>query len=222
MSANKSNAVRKDDDAPDAVAKGASTSAKNCTTLTGKAVDAVRVTMQSAALEKPIVHAAAMATLAHAEKYGDVTLADRLVKSIRDLGGEHANTTALYLVAWFRMRSPIRWDAKEAVRQAKEGEPGFKAYDTAAAEKEAFFQTPAAIEADKAAALTRKRVAGDPLTYDNIVARARGIRKTYEAALTKKDDDGNVKGINKGDKAKIVAFLAALDGIIPETEKEDK
>ena len=114
MSTNKSNAVRKDTPAY----LGVSTSAKNCTTLTGKAVDAVRVTMQSAALEKPIVHAAAMATLAHAEKYGDVTLADRLVKSIRDLGGEHANTTALYLVAWFRMRSPIRWDAKEQVRQA--------------------------------------------------------------------------------------------------------
>lgn len=221
MSTNKSNAVRKDSEAP-AVEAGAKKSSANVLMLQAKAISAIKNTIQTMGLERPLIHAGAMATLAHAEKYGDVTLADRYVKGIRDLGGEHANTIALYLVAWFRVRSPIRWDAKEQVRQAKEGEPGYKGYDVAGAEKEAFFQTPAAIEADKAAALTRKRVAGDPLTFDNIVARARGLRKTYEAALTKKDDDGNVKGINKGDKAKIVAFLAALDGIIPEGEKEDK
>lgn len=72
------------------------------------------------------LHLAAVQCILHAETHRDCTLADKLVKTVRE-------TTPGYvwqgLVTWFKRNSPIAWDAEGKPYLLKEGEPGYKPFD---------------------------------------------------------------------------------------------
>jgi hypothetical protein len=99
-------------------------------TAIGKLVDTViKVSVDL----DPQLHEAAVQCLMHAEKHGDTTLADRLVKGL----GKATRIEALKL--WYHDFSPIRWNGDGKVGQLKEGQKDFKAYDAENANANPFF-----------------------------------------------------------------------------------
>lgn len=166
------------------------------------------------------VHTASLSCVAHFEKCGDAMPADRLVKGLRDLNHPALTRTAAELVAWFKTVSPIRWDMNGKVMVLKEGDDGYKAPDVEAGEKTPFNETAAAKKARSKDAQNTREIL-KPLTLADIMGRAKGLRRTVEAA-TKPDAQGHVRGVNEKDKAKIDMFLTGLDGFVAAFGTEPK
>lgn len=110
-----------------------------------------------------LIHSTAVQTILHAQKHGDATLADELVKTLRDTMPGYVWQG---LVLWYRKNSPIAWDEKGNVYVLKADEKGYKPYNPeqaeanpAAAAKEVTARTDTKIE-PFSIALIKKRIAG--------------------------------------------------------------
>lgn len=94
------------------------------------------ISAASAALS--LIHEAAVQCMLHAEKHGDVTLAQRLVQEVKD---NCPGIVVAGLNEWYREYSPINLTMENGQVKAKllkEGEKGYKAFNSAeAAEKKA-------------------------------------------------------------------------------------
>lgn len=126
-------------------------------TLGGKFADAVHIT--------------GVQCILHAQKHGDATLADELVKTVR-------SSTPGYvwqgLVLWFRANSPITWDAEGKVSLLKEGDKGYKPFDPAKADAE-----PAA-KAKEVTARTDRPI--EPMSIAFIKGRIKSMVQQVEKA----------------------------------------
>lgn len=140
-----------------------------------------------------LVHETAVQTVLHAQQHGDCTLADDLVKTIRE-------STPGYvwqgLVKWYRTYSPIAWDAEGKVYLLKPDEKGYKPFDPESAEAK-----PAANDAS-VTARTDTRI--EPFSIGLIKKRIVGMKAQLEKATA----EGG-RGI-VGDKATIETFLNAV------------
>lgn len=193
-------------------------SAATVNALVGQLEIAIKSHVQSTEQLEAKIHETAVAALRHAHDHGDVMPCDRIVKSL----SVHPTTRTLMaeLISWFRANSPIWWDSKGNPHQAKDGEPNFKPYDEEAAEKEAFFQRPAAVRARKAADEAHAQ-ALKPYTFQNFLARVGGLRKTYENAK-KEDAEGRVRGIARGDDKKIRGLIKAVETAVATVEPTEE
>ena len=78
-----------------------------------------------------LIHQTAVQTVLHAAEHGDATLADNLVKTLRD---NMPGYVWQGLVAWYKKYTPIAWDAKGGVYLLKEGQQGYKPFAAEEAE----------------------------------------------------------------------------------------
>lgn len=80
------------------------------------------------------LHADMVQCMLHAEKHGDITLAQYLMQSVKD---NCKGVVVAGIAQWFAKFSPIKLTSKEGVVSAellKEGDKGFKAFNSAEAE----------------------------------------------------------------------------------------
>lgn len=143
-----------------------------------------------------LVHDAAIQCLAHAEKCGDTTLMDRLVKGL----GKSVRVQALRL--WVHDFSPIRWNGDDEVGQAKATigkdntpNPNYRPYNVAAANETPFF----------AYAPGAERTAR-PLTFDAVI----GLVESLETKIARAIKEGG-QGF-EGDLEQAKLFAAAMKG----------
>lgn len=183
-------------------------STKALMALIAKAITAVRTTVQSITAMEPIVAEAALAAFKHAEKTGDAMPMDRLVKDIEAVPHPMTKAMCLEVVAWVKANGPIYWDAQKKVHIRKPGQDGYKPFDTATAEKAAFYQTEQATKARKAGQDAHAQ-GMKPFTFKDFFGRVMGLEKTFQSALVK-DKDGNIRGVVKEDQQKIEALIAAV------------
>lgn len=122
-----------------------------------------------------IVHTAAIQCLAHAEKHGDTTLMDRLVKGL----GKSVRRQALIL--WVHDFSPIRWNGDGQVGQApakikrdgkEQDNPNYRPYNVDKADATPFY--------DYAPGAERT---ARPLSFDGIIAVVEGLEGKIARAI---------------------------------------
>lgn len=174
-----------------------------------------RATMQSVQLVEKQAGEQAVVCLKHAHDYGDVMPADRLVKGIMENPHPLSKAMHLELVSWFRANSPIRWDAKQKPRQAKEGEEGFKPYNEESAQETPFYET-AQAKRSRVAADAAKKKSLEPATFKDFLNRAKGLTRWFET-LNEADKNGDVRGIKSGEAAKIKRGIKAINEALVET-----
>ena len=163
----------------------------------GKMVDtAIKHTLKGDAL----IHEAAVQCIAHAEKHGDVTLLDRLIKGV----GRSIRVEGLKV--WTAEFTPIRWNGDGKVGMLKKGQKGFVPFDIPKAETTPFWALAAADE----------RTAR-PLTIEAMLRVVHGMKGRLEKAVK----EGNFEG----DKAKATAFVTSIesfaDGLVTKLEIRD-
>ena len=137
-----------------------------------------------------LIHQTAVQTLLHAKEHGDATLADELVKSVKE---NLPGYVWQGLVKWYRTNSPIFWDAEGKVRLLKPDEKGYKAFDPETAEAK-----PAANDS-AVTARTDKPI--EPFSIKLVKSRVFGMVKQLEKA----QEEGG-RGV-VGDAAQIRIFL---------------
>lgn len=163
----------------------------------GKMVDtAITHTVKGDAL----IHEAAVQCIAHAEKHGDVTLLDRLIKGV----GKSVRVEGLKV--WTAEFTPIRWNGDGKVGMLKKGQNGYKPFDIAKAEATPFWALSAADER------TAK-----PLTIEAMLRVVHGMKGRLEKAVK----EGNFEG----DRGKAEAFVNSIeafaDGLVTKLEIRD-
>lgn len=168
--------------------------------------------MQSMAEFEKDIQSALVKTLEHCEIHGDAMPADRLVKGLRELNHPAMTKFSDECVAWFRINSPIRWNAKGDVRVLKEGEEGYKPFDVHHGEEEAFNETPQAKRARQAADAAHKRTL-QPVTAQDVLNRIKGVVKFVENAQNP-DRNGDVRGIAAKEGKKIKALIKDLSAFV--------
>lgn len=137
-----------------------------------------------------LIHETAVQTLLHAKEHGDATLADELVKSVKE---NLPGYVWQGLVKWYRTNSPIFWDAEGKVRLLKPEEKGYKAFDPETAEAK-----PAASDS---AVKNRTDKPIEPFSIKLVKSRVFGMVKQ----LDKAQEQGG-RGV-VGDAAQIRSFL---------------
>lgn len=180
-----------------------------------KFLTGVKATMQSVLLLEKQASEQAVICLQHANDYGDVMPADRLVKGLAEHPHPLTKAMGMELVAWFRANSPIRWDSKAKPRQAKETEEGYKPYNEESAKETPFFETAQAKRSRTAADAARKK-ALEPATFKDFLNRAKGLTRWFET-LNEADKNGDVRGIKNGEAAKIKRGIKAINEALVDT-----
>lgn len=187
--------------------------------LVEKCILSAKTAVQSVTELENVITNTALATFKHAHDHGDVMPAHRLVIGLRGLNHPATTRLSLELVTWFRLFSPVYWDAKMQPHQRKEGEDGWKEYDEEGAEGTPFNQTDMALNArkamDDAHAAKLKEV-----TLQSAVNRARGVLKFISGAK-KADKNGQVRGIKTEDEAAINDFSQKLDAFLSGFTKKE-
>lgn len=149
------------------------------------------------------IHQLAMQTLLHAVKLGsddkpcgDVTLADRLVKSLVDRKGE-LRQEAMLLAKWYLEYSPIRWNGKKEVSQAKPDSKSFAPYNLEDANSNPFW--------------TFKTKGQNKISFDEaeIIKLIAGIGKRLETKVDNGEVEGDVERMRRIAKAALDAAKAA-------------
>lgn len=121
-----------------------------------------------------IIHEAAVQCLAHAEKHGDTTLLDRLVKGL----GRSIRVEGLRVgVAKY---SPVRWNGDGKVGALKAGAKGYVPYDVAGFEANPFWTLG---EADERTA--------KPLNIDAVLKVIHGLKGRVEKAVKEGKFEGD-------------------------------
>lgn len=195
----KSNANRKADNLPSTVTVTAEQSAATCTAMIERSFKAVSTLNQSAERTAEILRETCYHTFCHAMQFGDIRLADRLVKELPK--GVLSSIWRNEMVAWFRKNSPIRWDAEGKCHLLKEDEPGYTPFDAETAEAKAFDETDEAVRGREKMAAAHKR-AMNPVTWDDFKGRVYGLRSFLKAAQ-EPNKNGDVRGVKKADLPKM-------------------
>lgn len=140
-----------------------------------------------------LIHDAAVQTMAHAERHGDCTLADRLVKGL----GRSIRVQGLRV--WYAENSPIRWNGDNKVGMLKTTDRTYKPFNIDQANAVPFYALGAAEER------TAK-----PLDTMAILKLIHGLKGRVEKAVT----DGRFEG----DSAKALGLVEAVgayaDGLV--------
>lgn len=167
----------------------------------GKMVDTV---IKASVDLDPAIHNAAVQCLMHAEKHGDTTLADRLIKGL----GKSVRVEGLRL--WFHDFSPIRWNGDGKVGQLKAGQKDFKAYDAKAADENPFYSYAPAGE----------RTAR-PISFDTVLKLIDNLPDRVVKAVEKGQFEGNAtRAANFASAVKAFADKWAKDN--PEPTEQPK
>jgi len=175
--------------------------------LVDKALRGAATIVQSMRESAKDFDAAAKACAEHAKLHGYVMPAHRLVMGLREYNHGATDTLSNELVAWFRAHSSIRWDAKKAPYQVKEGEPGYKPYEADYAETESFEdmdQVKRARQAAGAASANTLREADAKA----LLGRIYGLRSWFKRIEEGKDQRTVLKD---GERAAMVRILNAVE-----------
>ena len=89
-----------------------------------------------------LIHEASVQCILHAEKHGDVTLAQKLMQDVKD---NCKGVVVAGLAKWFQDYSPVRLTSENGEVKAsllKAGEKGYKAFDTKAASENVAMEAP--------------------------------------------------------------------------------
>lgn len=142
----------------------------------------------------------------HVAAFGDARPADKFIKA---LGMRELRTFRDELVAWFRLYTPIRWDANGKVSVERDKNGNVKATNTEKVKEEAFFESALVTESRKAAGRAAA-AALKPVTLKDILGRINGLRKFLQSA-NQPNAEGHVRGIDKSEGAKIRKVVDAVE-----------
>ena len=123
-----------------------------------------------------LIHDAAVQTMLHAKKTGDVTLAARLMQEFKD---NCKGVVVAGLAEWFKANSPIKLTVEEGQvkgKLLKKGEPGYKDFDTVKAEAEP------AMESKAVAGRTDRPI--EPMSLAMLKGRLKGLADQVEKAAS--------------------------------------
>lgn len=178
---------------------------KNPATTTAKLLSAANVRKSIDSNTKMIavglagLHSDMVQCMLHAEKHGDITLAQYLMQSVRD---NCKGVVVAGIEQWFTKFSPIKLTSKDGIVSAellKEGDKGYKAFNSAEAE------TTVALESREVTDRANRPIVKPTIAYF----------KSRIAGFTKQVDNYNEKAeiqekLNVDEVATIKTWLASV------------
>ena len=185
--------------------------------LVDTAIAGAKTFAQSANQLEAAISKAVAACLQHQVDHGDAMPADRLIKGLLLVNHPSVDALAAEAVAWFKLHSNIRWDAKRKLSVLKKGDEGFnEEVKPEEAAKQGINETPAAIRRRSAERLNTANTMKDA-DSTMFVNRIMGQIKWFSGMLEGKDD----RKIKTGEEAKMKRIAKAVQAALVDVAGKD-